>query len=80
MKRLQFRPIITHLTFEGVVCVRGIYRQTGSWTHRWSSPVHLQGSDRSHQHHHVWPQAGVTTLDVEKLLHADVSSEASLGD
>lgn len=47
-------------------------------TNRWSSSVHLQGSDSGHQHHHVRSQAWVAALDVEELLHADVSTEASL--
>lgn len=47
-------------------------------THCWSSSMHLQGSDGGHQHHHVGPGAGVATLDVEELLHADVGTEASL--
>lgn len=47
-------------------------------THRWSSSVHLQRSDSGHQHHHVGSQARVAALDVEELLHANVSAKASL--
>lgn len=46
--------------------------------HCWSSSVHLQRSDSGHQHHHVGSQARVAALDVEELLHADVSAKARL--
>lgn len=46
--------------------------------HRWSSSVHLQGSDSGHQHHHVGSQAWVAALDVEELLHANVSTKSGL--
>lgn len=46
-------------------------------THRGASSVHLQRSDCGHQHHHVGSQAWVTALNVEELLHADVSAKAS---
>lgn len=57
-----------------ILGLRGKLKQT----HLWSSSVHLQGSNSRHQHHHVGPQARVATLDVEELLHANVSTKASL--
>lgn len=48
--------------------------------HRWSTAVHLQSTDGGHQHHHVGSQAWVAALNVEELLHANVSTEASLSD
>lgn len=44
---------------------------------RGSSSMHLQRPDSGHQHDHVRSQARVAALDVEELLHANVSTKAS---
>ena len=43
-----------------------------------TSAMHLEGSDRGHQHHGVRHQARVSALDVHELLHPDVSPEPGL--
>ena len=42
--------------------------------------VVLQGPDGSHQHHRRRVEVGQAALDVQKLLRAQVSAEARLGD
>lgn len=46
----------------------------------WTSAMHLECSHGCHQNYSIWHQARVTTLDIEELLHANVSTKASLSD
>lgn len=40
--------------------------------------MHLQGSHSGHKHHCIGYKARVPALDVEELLHANVSTKACL--
>lgn len=48
-------------------------------TYTGPASVHLQSAHCCHQHHDVGHQTRRSTLDVEELLHANVSTKAGFG-
>lgn len=53
-------------------------REDGTYTG--PASVHLQSTHGCHQHHYVRHQTRCSTLDVEELLHANVSTKAGFRD
>ncbi|GFZ51903.1 hypothetical protein JCM24511_09672 [Saitozyma sp. JCM 24511] len=66
---------------EQVEVLLGVNRVEGlAGRHRGTATVHLEGSDGRDEDHGVGAEARHAGLDVAELLHADVRTEASLGD
>lgn len=46
-------------------------------TYAWPASMHLQSSNRCHQHNRIRHQARCSALDIEKFLHSNISTKAS---